>query len=127
MKSMDIQKDTENTQDAFDTSINARLKQIRLALKLTQAQFCKGIFLTSGHYAGIELGNRRVNERIIRLVTTIYGVSETFLRTGTGDMFNNAADPRLERLIRIFQELPPDFQDYILQQIDQLKKLHHGA
>jgi transcriptional regulator with XRE-family HTH domain len=124
---MGIQKDTENTQDAFDTSINERLKQIRLALKLTQVQFCEGIFLTSGHYANVENGNRRVNERIIKLVTTIYGVSETFLRTGTGDMFDDNADPRLEQIIHIFRELPPDFQDYILQQIDQLKKLHHGA
>jgi transcriptional regulator with XRE-family HTH domain len=125
---MGIQKDTGRKQGAFDTSINERLKQIRQALQLTQVQFCKGIFLTNGHYASIELGNRRVNERIIKLVTTIYGVSETFLRTGTGDMFDNdAADPRLDRLIRIFQELPPDFQDYIFQQIEQLKKLHHGA
>jgi transcriptional regulator with XRE-family HTH domain len=125
---MSIQKDTGRKQDAFDTSINERLKQVRQELQLTQVQFCKGIFLTGGHYASIELGNRRVNERIVKLVTTIYGVSEGFLRTGQGDMFDNdAADPRLERLIRIFQELPPDFQDYILQQIDQLKKLHHGA
>jgi transcriptional regulator with XRE-family HTH domain len=125
MKSIDIQKDTGSTRDAFDTSINERLKQIRQTLKLTQAQFCKGIFLTSGHYAGVELGNRRVNERIIKLVSTIYGVREGFLRTGQGTMFYETHDPRLERLIRIFKELPMDFQDYILQQIEELKKLHH--
>jgi transcriptional regulator with XRE-family HTH domain len=124
---MSIEKDTGRKQDAFDTSINERFKQVRQALQLSQAQFCKGIFLTSGHYASIELGNRRVNERIIKLVATIYGVSEGFLRTGQGAMFDETPDPRLERLIRIFQELPPDFQDYILQQIDQLKKLHRSV
>jgi transcriptional regulator with XRE-family HTH domain len=127
LKVMDIQKDTGRKQGAFDTSINERLKQVRQALQLSQAQFCKGIFLTNGHYAGIELGNRRVNERIVKLVATIYGVNEDFLRTGQGAMFDKTPDPRLEHLTRIFQELPPDFQDYILQQIDQLKKLHHSV
>jgi hypothetical protein len=39
-------------------------------------------------------------------------------------MFARETDPRLDSMIRIFQELPPDFQDYILLQIEQLKKLH---
>jgi hypothetical protein len=86
----------------------------------------KGIFLTGGHYAEIELGKCRVNERIIKLVATIYGVSETFLKTGEGEMFDNKADPRLQRLITIFQGLPRDYQDYILAQIESLKKLHQG-
>jgi DNA-binding transcriptional regulator YiaG len=45
-----------------DTAINDRIKQVRKALQMSQVQFCKGIFLTDGHYAGIELGNRRVME-----------------------------------------------------------------
>jgi transcriptional regulator with XRE-family HTH domain len=106
-----------------DTAINDRLKSVRLALGLPQAEFCKGIFLTPGHYAGIELGKRRVNDRTIRLVTAIYGVNESFLRTGAGAMFDSEPDPKLERLVREFLRMPPDFQDYVLEQIDSLKKL----
>jgi hypothetical protein len=29
-------------------------------------------------------------------------------------------------VVRIFQELPPDFQDYVLQQIEGLRKLREG-
>jgi transcriptional regulator with XRE-family HTH domain len=105
-------------------TINDRIKQVRLELKLSQAKFCKGILLTAGHYAEIELGNRQVNPRMVKLLVTVYGVSETFLRTGEGDMFTQKTDPRLDSIIQIFQELPPHFQDYIMLQIEELKKLH---
>jgi transcriptional regulator with XRE-family HTH domain len=105
-------------------TINDRIKRVRLELKLSQAKFCKGILLTAGHYAEIELGNRRVNPRMVKLLVTVYGVNETFLRTGRGDMFTQTPDPRIDSVIQIFQELPPHFQDYILRQIEELKKLH---
>lgn len=112
-----------NSKTPFDTSVNERVKQVRLSLKLPQARFCKGISLSGGHYAEIELGNRRVNDRVIKLIGVIYGVNEGFLRTGQGDMFDREPDTRLEQLLREFQELPPNFQEYVLQQIEALKKL----
>ncbi|MDR3238349.1 MAG: helix-turn-helix domain-containing protein [Spirochaetia bacterium] len=116
-------KNNKDTGKTGDVNINARIKQIRTALRLSQAKFCEGIFLTAGHYAEIELGNRRVNERIIKLIAVIYGVNERFLKVGEGAMFDKSPDLKLEKLISIFQELPPDFQDYLMQQIEGLKKL----
>jgi transcriptional regulator with XRE-family HTH domain len=112
---------------AADETTNERIKQVRKELKLSQAKFCKAIFLSKGHYAEIELGNRKVNSRIIKLVATIYHVNEEFLRTGQGEMFSTKPDLRLERMITLFQEFPPDYQDYILQQIELLKKLRQKA
>ena len=103
---------------------NSRIKKVRLALRLSQAEFCRGIPLTSGHYAEIELGNRRVNLRTIKLLVSSYGVNENFLKNGEGNMFDNTPDPRLEELIRLFNDLPKNFQDYILREIKELKKLH---
>ena len=108
-------------------TVNDRIKQVRLALKLSQAKFCRGIPLTSGHYAEIELGNRKVNQRTIKLIAASYGVNEGFLRTGEGGMFDTSPDPKLEELIRLFSSLPVNFQDYILRQIKDLKKLHRDA
>jgi transcriptional regulator with XRE-family HTH domain len=115
----------KSTNKSGDKAINARVKQVRQALNLTQLQFCEKIFLTGGHYAGIELGNRRVNDRTITLIATIFGVHERFLRTGEGEMFDKTPDYNLAQVVRIFQELPPDFQDYILRQIEDLKKLNN--
>jgi transcriptional regulator with XRE-family HTH domain len=104
-------------------TINDRIKRVRKELNLSQKVFCKGIMLTPGHYAGIELNNRAVNDRIIKLVTTIYHVNERFLRTGEGGIFDEIPDQKLQQLIGIFQSLPEDYKDYILLQIEQLKKL----
>jgi transcriptional regulator with XRE-family HTH domain len=114
----------KTTNKSGDKAINGRIKQIRQALNLTQMQFCEKIFLTGGHYAGIELGNRRVNDRTIKLIVTIFGVHERFLRTGEGEMFDKTPDYKLAQVVHIFQELPTDFQDYILKQIEELQKLN---
>lgn len=105
-------------------TINERVKEIRLALNLSQAKFCRGIPLTRGHYAEIELGNRKVNQRVIKLLVSSYGVSETYLKTGEGAMFDTSVDPKLEELISIFKDLPVNFQNYVLREIKELKKLY---
>ncbi len=101
-------------------TINERIKKIRQTLKLPQTKFAEGISISNGYIAGLELGNRKVNDRIIKLVSSVYGVNECWLKTGEGDMFRGEVDDRLERLINRFQSLEPEFQDYLLQQIDQL-------
>jgi transcriptional regulator with XRE-family HTH domain len=105
-------------------TINDRIKRVRLECGLSQAKFCKAIFLTPGHYAGIELNQREVNQRIIKLVSVIYNVSEDYLKMGREPIFTQSPDPKLQRMTAIFQELPDEYKDFILQQIEQLKNLH---
>ena len=104
-------------------TVNDRIKKVRMELGLSQVKFCREIFLSPGHYAGIELNNREVNKRIIKLVTVIYNVREEYLKTGKEPVFSKAPDLKLQKLIGIFQELPDEYKDCILQQIEQIKKL----
>lgn len=104
-------------------TINDRIKKIRLKLGLSQVKFCKEIFLSPGHYASIELYNREVNSRIIKLISVIYNVREEYLKTGKEPMFSKIPDIKLQKIIGVFQELPDEYKDYILQQIDLIKKL----
>jgi len=104
-------------------TINDRIKKVRLELGLSQVKFCKEIFLSPGHYAGIEIYNREVNNRVIKLISVIYNVREEYLKTGKEPMFAKGPDLKLQKMIGIFQELPDEYKEYILQQIDQLKKL----
>jgi hypothetical protein len=52
--------------------------------------------------------------------------NEVWLKSGEGAMFTRAASQpstpaeKLERMTAVFNELYPEFQDYILNQIDQL-------
>ena len=38
-------------------------------------------------------------------------------------MFAKTPDLKLQKMIGLFQEMPDEYKDYILQQISQLKKL----
>jgi transcriptional regulator with XRE-family HTH domain len=111
----------------MDTSINERLKEARHTLKLSQKQFAKGIFLKSSGYLGdIEICRHEVNERIIELVSSIYGVNRVWLKTGRGKMFSEKkVDTDLEQMTVLFNQLNPHFKGYVLTQIKQLIKLQN--
>ncbi|GHV88478.1 hypothetical protein AGMMS50267_08380 [Spirochaetia bacterium] len=104
-------------------SVNARIKQVRKELSLSQISFSRGIYLSHGYYAEIELENCRANNRIIELISTKYGVSRQWLETGEGEMFDQKPDEKLEKMIITFRELNPNFKEFVLHFIDQLLKL----
>jgi transcriptional regulator with XRE-family HTH domain len=106
-------------------SISERIKAVRHALKLSQIKFSAAIYISNGYLAEIELGNRRVNERIIQLITTTFGVNKEWLKTGLGEMFVSTPDEKCERIANLFKELNPEFQNYVLSQIDQLINLQN--
>jgi len=87
---------------------------------MTQAEFAKAVFISNGYIAELENNNRRVNDRIIRLISLNFGVSEKWLKYGTGNMFFTTPTEKLQRLTSLFNELPPQFQDYVMIQIEQL-------
>ena len=87
---------------------------------MSQAEFAQAIFISNGYIAELEGGNRKVNDRIIRLISLTFGVSEIWLKNGTGNMFFTTPSEKLQRLTCLFNDLPPKFQDYIMVQIEQL-------
>jgi transcriptional regulator with XRE-family HTH domain len=109
-----------------DHGVNDRIKELRHTLKLSQVTFSETIHISKGYQAQIELAQATVNDRLIALITTAFNVNETWLRRGEGAMFTRSATPpvtpaeKLERMTVVFNELYPEFQDYILNQIDQI-------
>jgi len=113
---------------SMDTSINDRLKQARHELQLSQKQFAKGIFLKSSGYIGdIEIYRHEVNNRIIELASSVYGINKDWLLTGKGKMFASGKkiDNRLEEMNILFNQLNPHFKGYVLTQIKNLIKLQN--
>ncbi len=106
-------------------SINQRIRQIRQSVNLSQAKFAKVISISNGYIAGIELGHRAVNERIIKLICIYFHVNEEWLKSGTGEMFQSKAEYLSEEELRIFAKLKPEFQEYVLKQIHELLNLQN--
>jgi transcriptional regulator with XRE-family HTH domain len=104
----------------MDYSVNDRLKEARLALKLSQRAFSKGIFLKSrGYYGDIETYRNEINERVIELICSAYGVNKAWLKTGKGKMFDKTIDSQLEEVTVLFNQLNTHFKGYVLAQIKQ--------
>ena len=101
-------------------AVNERIKQLRTSLKMSQTEFGRAIFLSNGYIADMELGKKKVNDRITHLISLTFGVSEAWLKDGTGSMFFTTPAEKLQRLTSLFNELPPRFQDYVMIQIEQL-------
>ncbi|GHV78426.1 hypothetical protein AGMMS49944_02170 [Spirochaetia bacterium] len=104
-------------------TVNERIKVVRKALKMTQPQFAEAIYISKGYIAGLESEHRVANDRIIHLIAMTFGVSEAYLKTGEGEMFNKAPTDKKEQILRLFDELNPQFQDYVLNVVNQLIKI----
>ena len=100
--------------------INARIVQIRKTLDYSQEQFAEALKLSRSFQGGIEANHRRVNGRLVKMICLTYGVNETWLQTGEGEMFDTANDPRLKRIIHNFNKLDPLLQDYVMTYLDWL-------
>ena len=104
----------------YDYEINQRVIKIRKIMGYTQKKFAEPLKLSSSFQGGIESNHRKVNERLIKMISLTYGVSETWLKTGKGEMYDLGKDPRLERIIMNFNKLPPQWQDYVMKHLDWL-------
>ncbi|GHV41858.1 hypothetical protein AGMMS49546_18730 [Spirochaetia bacterium] len=87
---------------------------------MNQAEFAKAIFISNGYIAELECGHRKVNDRIVHIISMTFGVNEKWLKEGEGEMFFKTPNEKLRRMISLFNELPPNFQDYVMTQIEQL-------
>ena len=106
-------------------TVNKRVRQIRQALSMSQADFSKAICVSTGYTAEIENEHRKANDRIIRLICLTFGVNEIWLKTGEGEMFRCSPVEKRERILSLFNELNTDFQDYALTVIDRLLQLQN--
>jgi transcriptional regulator with XRE-family HTH domain len=97
-----------------------RIRQARKTLKMSQPDFAKAIFISKGYIAELECNHRRANDRIIHLISLTFGISEKWLKTGEGEMFYKSPDEKFRRMTALFNLLPPNFQDYVLSQVEQL-------
>ena len=103
------------------SNANERLIKIREELGLSQRDFCKNIYLSQPYYNNVENGVRPINDRIIALICSQYGVNKEYILNGKGEIFSNdLPDIQLQQLLEVFNELEKPFKEYIVLQIKQL-------
>ena len=66
--------------------MKSRIKQIRKDNQLTQAEFGKRIGVKGNTITNYETGLRTPTDAVIHSICREYGINESWLRTGAGDM-----------------------------------------
>lgn len=96
--------------------MNARIKAVRADSGLTQADFGAKIGVSQNYVWMMETGARVPGDRTIRDICREFGVSETWLRTGYGEMFApRTREAELGELIRTrLIDRPESFQTALI-------------
>jgi len=102
-----------------------RIREVRSVIGLSQAKFAKRIAISSGYLAEIELNNKVVTERLIKLIVAEFNVNDHWLRTGEGEVFDEGLDNQITRLISGFKSMNPQFKEFALNQIEALANLYN--
>lgn len=78
--------------------MNTRIKELRTALHLTLEGFGDRIGVTRAAVSKWENGDRGIADSMVVSICREFGVSEQWLRTGEGEMFEQTRETVLDRL-----------------------------
>lgn len=98
--------------------MNTRIKEIREARGLSQADFAEMLNLKRNSISLIEVGKRNPSDRTIIDICNTFNVSEEWLRTGVGEMFIKTPSSTMEKLKQEF-----DLDDFSYNLVYQYLKL----
>ena len=107
--------------------MNERIKALRRALKISQEKFGGRIKISGASVSKIESGENNPSEQTISLILSEFNVSESWLRSGEGDMFNPSSSEAerlakkysfpdiVEKLLTVYQGLNQAQQEAVLE------------
>jgi len=77
-----------------------RIKQVRKSVNLNQADFGQRVGVKGNTIGNYEIGLRTPSDAVILSICREFGVSETWLRTGDGEMFIRPdPDDEIDRIL----------------------------
>jgi transcriptional regulator with XRE-family HTH domain len=92
-----------------------RVVAVRKALKLRQVEFSERLGMRSTSLSSIEVGDNTLTEKNIKLICMLFNVNESWLRSGEGEMFSEAASPYESEFFDIYKDLMPETQQSLLR------------
>jgi transcriptional regulator with XRE-family HTH domain len=108
-------------------TINERLAYARKKLHLTQAQFSDKICVSTGFLCSMEIGGRKINPRMIKMINLTTGISSKWLETGEGEMFAQDSDREIEEIVNLYRQLNPFFKGYFKRQLLEIINYENGT
>ena len=102
--------------------IGERLRQIRNEKGLTQEEFGAPLEYSKNSISSIETGAANISKRGIFAFCYWYDLSLEWVLYGKGPKY--AETKKQKEIIKIFNSLDPDLQDFYVQMVNELNKLN---
>lgn len=101
--------------------MNARIKQLRKALGLTQQEFADQLNIGRGTLANYEVGRNEPIDAVIALICREFDVNVQWLRTGEGEMFiQKSRDEEVAAFVGDILSEKPDFRLRLISALARL-------
>lgn len=99
-----------------------RLKELRKTLNLTQQEFADKIGVKRNTIAQYESGRNAPIDAVVTLICRTYGVNETWLRTGEGEMFisRGRSEAIAQEVNRFMADHPDSFRERLISLLIRL-------
>lgn len=112
-----------------DEMLNTRIKELRIFLELSQKEFGERLGVSRDVIANLENNRKAPQKILIQCICHVFSVNEHWILTGEGDMLSHDDDydEILEEVIRTFNQLEPNLQEYALEQIRGLLDMQNKS
>lgn len=102
--------------------MNERIKLLRNTLQMTQQEFADRIKVKRNTVATYEMGRSIPSDSAIALICKEFSVNETWLRTGTGDMFlQENKDTQISQMLdEVIKANESDFKRRLISALSKL-------
>lgn len=102
--------------------MNERIKLLRNTLQMTQQEFADRIKVKRNTVATYEMGRSVPSDSAIALICKVFSVNETWLRTGTGDMFlQENKDTQISQMLdEVIKANESDFKRRLISALSNL-------
>jgi len=104
--------------------LGERLIELRTVLDITQEEFARRIRVSKGYISSLEISKRKLNPRLVKLISDTFNVNERWLQTGKGKMLNNSKDISLDEVIDLYKQLHPKLQKLVIEQLKVLLEMN---
>ena len=102
-------------------TVGERIKQVRMENKMSQAKFGERIKIAGQSVSLLEIGKINASDQTISLICKEFGVSESWLRTGEGEMEEPVTED--DRIAKLFGDVLKDKPDIRRRLISALARL----
>lgn len=109
--------------------MNKRIKKLRKELDLTQQEFASKIGVKRNTVATYEMGRSVPSDSALSLICKTFDVSETWLRTGEGEMFNQPQSRKeeIQRMVeRMMEGRKAEFKYRLISVLNRLDENQWG-